>query len=47
MGSHRYRFVEDEEPRPPASVWVTRAVITSLIIGAAGAAHIFFGFKLF
>ena len=47
MGSQKIRFVEDDESRPPASVWVTRAVITSLMVGAAGVAHIFFGYRFF
>ncbi|GEM_PF-3290896 len=47
MGSHRFRFVEENEPPPSPNVWVTRAVITSLIVGAASAAHILLGFRFF
>ena len=46
MGTHRYRFAEDDAPQPP-SVWITRAAITAIIVGAAGFAHIFYGFKFF
>jgi hypothetical protein len=47
MGSQRIRFAYEDEHRPPTSVWVTRALITSLIVGTAGVAHIFFGFRFF
>jgi hypothetical protein len=47
MGSNRFRFIEEEEPPPPPSVWVTRAVVTGLILGIAGAAHILLGFRFF
>ena len=45
MGSHRYRFAEEDGTQSPPSVWMTRAAITALIVGVAGFAHIFYGFK--
>ena len=47
MRTYRFRFVEESEPQPQPSVWITRAVITSLIVGAASAAHILLGFSFF
>jgi hypothetical protein len=47
MGSTRFRFA-DEPPAPqPRNFWIPRLLMTSLFVGAAAVANIWFGFRLF
>ena len=48
MGANRFHFADDERKNPPpASVWMTRAVIAGVIVGIAAATHIMMGWRLF
>ena len=48
MGTHRHRFADEYEDRKaPAGVVFTRAIIASVLVGIAAAAHIIFGVRIF
>ena len=48
MGAHRHRFADEYEDRKaPARVMFTRAIIASVLVGIAAAAHIIFGVRIF
>ncbi len=47
MQAPRFHFAPDEPDPPPRRYWVTRMILTGLIVGCASAVHILLGFRLF
>jgi len=46
MGAHRFNFADDESKNPPpASAWITRAIIVSMFVGGAAATHVLMGWS--
>lgn len=44
----RFHFAEaPDEIRPAGKIWFTRMIITAMIVGCFGAAHIILGFRIF
>jgi len=47
MSMRRFNFAEEPPEPQPTHFWVTRMVITGIIVGCAAAAHIIYGFRFF
>ena len=44
MGANRFNFADDKSrSAPEGQAWVTRAIIVSVLVGAAAATHIMMG----
>jgi hypothetical protein len=43
----RIRFADEPAHPQPRNFWLVRLLITGLIAGAGGAAHVLWGFRLF